>query len=267
MARDFLRAKLRLLSAKFISLSFREKLADLMALDESYSEFFTRASYNADGLLTFHDINCLTRADFVSAYSAGERTGSWKGGDVRWRASICCWAARHCLSLPGDYVECGVNRGGMALTVIEYAQLFNANKDFFLYDTFDGIHSSLLTDDEKDFGVQPDRYEECYAAVCNTFRKYPNVKIVRGEVPTTLHQRSPDKVAFLSIDMNCVVPEIEALQFFWDKVVPGGIIILDDYGWKSHHLQKKAFDQFCLSHQLPILQLPTGQGLLIKPSS
>jgi hypothetical protein len=64
--------------------------------------------------------------------------------------------------------------------------------------------------------------------------------------------------------MNCVYPEIEAISFFWDKLVPGAIVILDDYNWLSHIEQKRAFDDFACGHGFEILALPTGQGLIIK---
>ena len=66
--------------------------------------------------------------------------------------------------------------------------------------------------------------------------------------------------------MNCVAPEIEALQYFWPKIVPGGLIILDDYGWGgTHDSQKEAQEAFAESVDVKILTLPTGQGLIIKP--
>jgi hypothetical protein len=68
--------------------------------------------------------------------------------------------------------------------------------------------------------------------------------------------------------MKCVQPEIEALEFFWNKMAPGGIIILDDYGYanKFHH-QKAAHDLFAKSKGVQILSLPTCQGVLIKPNN
>jgi hypothetical protein len=42
-------------------------------------------------------------------------------------------------------------------------------------------------------------------------------------------------------------------------------VVLDDYGGPGHILQKHAFDRFADQHGVPLLQLPTGQGLLIKP--
>ena len=60
-------------------------------------------------------------------------------------------------------------------------------------------------------------------------------------------------------------PEIAAAHFFWDKIVPGGVVILDDYGFKGHEEQKAAFNEFAKQKNVPILQLPTGQGIIFKP--
>ena len=81
----------------------------------------------------------------------------------------------------------------------------------------------------------------------------------------TLPLCKADKICYLSIDMNCVEPEIDAVNYFWDKLVNGAVIILDDYGFKLHIEQKKAFDKFAQEKNVPILQLPTGQGIIFKP--
>lgn len=66
--------------------------------------------------------------------------------------------------------------------------------------------------------------------------------------------------------MNCVAPEVAALEYFWDKMVSGGVIIFDDYGYaNSTNDQKFAHDKFARSKNVEILTLPTCQGLLIKP--
>ncbi|MFM6908271.1 MAG: hypothetical protein ACKPKT_24985, partial [Dolichospermum sp.] len=64
---------------------------------------------------------------------------------------------------------------------------------------------------------------------------------------------------------NCTLPEIAALNFFWDKLVSGAIVVLDDYGFAPHIEQKKAHDMFATQHNVIVLSLPTGQGIIIKP--
>ena len=65
--------------------------------------------------------------------------------------------------------------------------------------------------------------------------------------------------------MNCEIPEIAAAEFFWDTLVSGGVIVLDDYGWQGHIVQKHAFDLFSSRKGVQVLSLPTGQGLIFKP--
>ena len=92
-----------------------------------------------------------------------------------------------------------------------------------------------------------------------------NVEIIKGAVPDTLKQVNCRQVCFLSIDMNCVQPELAALDFFWDKLVSGGMIILDDYGYPGCIEQKNAHDSFTKTKGVMVLSLPTCQGLIIKP--
>jgi hypothetical protein len=99
----------------------------------------------------------------------------------------------------------------------------------------------------------------------NNFAPYPNAKLVRGRVPETLTSVDIAKVCFLSLDMNIAEPEIAAIEFFWDRLVPGGIVVLDDYGWLEHRPQKLAMDRFARGKGVEILSVPTGQGLLLKP--
>ncbi|MFS8084483.1 MAG: TylF/MycF/NovP-related O-methyltransferase, partial [Acidobacteriota bacterium] len=163
--------------------------------------------------------------------------------------------------------ECGVNKGGLARTVIHYVDFPKLDKKFYLLDTFQGLSEKYLTDGEKkrerEWSVAWG-YEECYDLVKETFKDF-NVEIIRGPVPETLPQVKTEKVCYLSLDMNCALPEIAAAEFFWEKLVSGAVMVLDDYGWANHDEQKHAFDRFAASKQVQILPLPTGQGLIIKP--
>ncbi len=75
---------------------------------------------------------------------------------------------------------------------------------------------------------------------------------------------SSEKVCYLSLDMNIPQPEIAAAEYFWDKLVPGAVILLDDYNWPKCKDQKAAFDDFAKRYGTTVLSMPTGQGLMIK---
>ncbi len=223
-------------------------------------------TYNVDGLATQHNCDFMNDPKFQHAYQLGKSTGSWGQSEIPWRLHVILWAAEQALRLEGDFVECGVNRGGLSYSIINYFNFERTGKNFWLLDTFNGLVEEYVSEEEKSRNIHNHHiYQECYDAVKQTFSPYPQVKIIRGMVPDTLPQVTAEKVAYLSIDMNCVMPEIAAAEYFWEKMVSGGMIVLDDYGWALHIAQKEAFDVFTRERNVSILALPTGQAIIMKP--
>ncbi len=224
-----------------------------------------KVSYNQDGLTTVHNAGFMQDVDFIKAEKAGAATGSWSM--VHWRVHTILWAAQQCLGVEGDFVECGTNKGGFARAIVDYIDLSKVGKNFYLLDTFEGLSEKLLTDKERAAGKKEhfeSVYTDCYDEVVQTFSNFPFVKIIKGTVPDTLVQVPANKVAFLSIDMNCIAPEIAALDYFWDKLSKGGMIILDDYAYVTCDLQYEAHNDWAKKTGIKILTLPTGQGLIVK---
>ena len=222
-------------------------------------------TYCEDGLATEHNCDFMNDGHFLKSYQAGKNTGSWGQSEIHWRAYIACWAAKKAASLDGDFVECGVNRGGLALTVMHFTNFQNLSKKFYLMDSFSGLCEKYVSEAERRNGVLLYKYEDCYEFVCETFKDFNNAVIVRGTIPDTLPEVKSSKVAFLSIDLNCAAPEIAAAEYFWEKLASGAVMLLDDYGWNRHIEQKHAFDQFAAQRCVQVLPLPTGQGLIFKP--
>jgi hypothetical protein len=221
--------------------------------------------YGEDGLYTFQAAAFLKEERFCKAYSLGEQTQSWGGISIRWRIHVLLWGASCAARLPGAFVECGVNRGGFAKAIIDYTAFERLEKQYYLFDTFTGFDVAQLNPEERVTIANSYQYDDCFSAVQTAFADKPFVKLVKGSVPGSLASVNVGPVAFLSIDMNCVAPEIATAKFFWPNLVAGGIIVLDDYGFSAHHLQKEAFDQLAREWNVEILSLPTGQGLIIKP--
>lgn len=221
---------------------------------------FDKLGYAQDLLFTYHNSGFMKDPEFIKAEQAGAATGTW--GGIQWRVHTVLWAASYCSHLEGDFVECGTYKGGFARAIIEYINLGQLNKDFYLLDTFKGIATDLMTDEEKK--LKKRTFEDCYDEVVNTFKNDKFVKLVRGIVPDTLPLVKADKIAFISIDMNNAKPETEAIKYFWPKLVKGGMIVLDDYAYYGYEPQYKAHNEWARSIGVKILSLPTGQGLIIK---
>lgn len=228
---------------------------------------FPDPTFAQDGLVTRHNADFMGEERFARAYALGRATGSWPGGEPAWRTYVACWAAEKGCCIEGDFVECGVNRGGMSRAICHYVGFEKLPKRFWLLDTYHGLDESLISEEERAQGknAHRDYYTECYGAVCETFKPYPNVEVVQGVIPGTLSRVTAERVAYLSIDMNCVAPEIAAAEHFWDRLSSGAVIVLDDYGFELHEPQKRAFDDFARARGVSVLSMPTGQGLIFKP--
>ena len=86
----------------------------------------------------------------------------------------------------------------------------------------------------------------------------------RGSVPDILPSIPSIEVAFLHLDMNCAYPETAAFAFFWERLSPGAMVLLDDYAYDGHEQQTAALDAAANAIGTDILSLPTGQGLIVK---
>jgi O-methyltransferase len=190
---------------------------------------------------------------------------------IAWRYNTLIWAARSCRSVPGDFVECGVYRGDMTWMMTEMVDLRGAGKKFYVYDTFTGLvpqYSSAtdfpgapgyLEHIDKDY-----RASDIESYVRNRFCAKDYIVVTKGVVPDVLREIAPRLIAFLHLDLNSPRAETGALELLLDRVSPGGIIIFDDYGWKHFQNHKEATDRYMAERGQIIMELPTGQGLMIK---
>ena len=226
--------------------------------------------YDQDGLFSIHNHDFMNEAKFSQAYARGVVAN---GSDFNWhwRVHVGLWTASCAIKLDGDFVECGVNRGFLSSSIMSYVDWSSYDKSFYLMDTFCGIDERYIAEDESNKNIMDrndnDMYVKTAEKVIENFSEWKNVEVVVGAIPDTLEMVKTDKIAYLHIDMNCAPPEVAALNYFWDKVVPGGFILFDDYAFKGYEVQKKAIDEVALSKNVSILSLPTGQGLIVKPCS
>lgn len=239
------------------------KRSDLELLD--FARLVSTASYAEDLFATRAAATWLDDPRFVSSYAAGASVSVW-GHNIRWRVQTLLKCAVQASRVEGDFVECGVDCGGTALSVLTYLtpDAF-AGREFHLFDTFEGVQPMQMTTEEISASkLKQGRYIDAYEQVGRTFDPFPFVKLVRGMVPDTLSQYTGSKVAYLHIDMNVSLPECEALRYFWPRLSRGAPVIFDDYGFPFHQQQRKDLDRVAASLGVEIMMLPTGQGLMWK---
>lgn len=197
---------------------------------------------------------------FVTAFTNNATTEQEKS--LIWRLHTLAWATQHCKQIEGDFVECGVYLGFSMSVIAEYLELAQLAKNLYLYDTFTGIPAEYNSENRSN--IIYEKQTDIYDRVVAKFKKYPNVKIVKGIVPKTFAENCPDKIAFLHIDMNSSKSELAALEYLYDRVSDYGIIVFDDFGWLGYDQQTYREIEFMAKRGQNIMELPTGQGLLIK---
>lgn len=176
-----------------------------------------------------------------------------------WRRYILLYFAEIASKIEGDFVELGCFKGDMPLHVIKKLDFAKLNKKYFLYDLF-----GWKEGDEHTHFTELDNVN-MYDEVKAKFTDYPFVTVTKGSVPETLDEAFPEgKIAFAHIDMNHPTPEAGALKRVLPKLSKGGIVLFDDYGWWGYSQQKMALDPIIAEHGHKILELPTGQAILIN---
>lgn len=221
----------------------------------------TRAesTYFGDGVATIRFSEHLENKRFITSYDKAwaNVNSDWLQKtkvDIRLRAHICSWAAQHCKTLEGDFLEFGTYFGILALMMCDYISFEKLNKKFYLFDTWGPLP-----------GHHPSYPDDIFDQVKNRFNQYPNVKMVRGVVPESISQISLDKIAYIGIDMNGYLAERAVLDQLYEKLVPGGIIYLDDYGWGgSPNLLRETVDDFFATKPEELLCFPSGNAIIIK---
>jgi hypothetical protein len=182
--------------------------------------------------------------------------------------------------VPGDIVECGVWRGGSmqaaALTLLEAS---STERELHLFDTFEGMPPPSEVDrrtrgkSAEELLAASDRDSKIWAvATLDDVRTamaesgYPAERIHyhRGLVEETIPRLAPERIAVLRLDTDWYESTRHELEHLYDRLSPGGVLIIDDYGgWEG---SRKATEEFLAKTGAPLLLLPISGGrIAVKP--
>lgn len=143
----------------------------------------------------------------------------------------------HQLSIPGDLVECGVWRGGCCIFMVAYLELlFIEDRKVYAVDSFDGLPKSTHKEDVF-IDLSKVAYPELavsQSTVKANLESYglslDSIEFLQGWFKDTLPSAPIDKIALLRLDGDLYESTIDCLNALYDKVVDGGIVIIDDWG-------------------------------------
>jgi len=172
---------------------------------------------------------------------------------------------RHCLHLGGDFAECGVYRGGSAFLTASTLAKSGVRKEtpLHLFDTFQGMPSTANADPS---GIKEGHFgDTSLSAVQEYLRPFPFVRFHPGYIPATLEPVRDSRFAFVHIDVDLYQSTRDCLDFFYDRMVSGGAMVFDDYGWRAFKdSEKRAVDEFFAGKREVPISLRSGQCIVIK---
>lgn len=147
----------------------------------------------------------------------------------------------------------------------------NSDRQYYLYDSFEGIDPEKVAEGEYNrlgaylsFANHIYSRDGLFESVRKRFEKYSNMHVVKGFLPGALEQTIPERISFLHVDLNSAQAEQKSLEFLFPRIIDGGVIVLDDYEWLVFDKQKTFHGHFFHARGVKVMELPTGQGLVIK---
>jgi predicted O-methyltransferase YrrM len=154
----------------------------------------------------------------------------------------------------GNFAECGVYAGMSMFFVADLCK----NK-FIGVDSFEGVS-------------EPGEYDSDYfkskkLSISISFaekilKNFDNVDLYKGWIPEVFDKLNDEQYSYVNIDVDLYDPTKNSIEYFWPRLIKGGVLICDDYGSDKTPGARKAMNDFFGVDN--ILELPTGQALVYK---
>jgi hypothetical protein len=198
------------------------------------------------------------------AWIAGNRRGN--GGDLT-RLYAFILNIKQCLAdgVPGDFAELGVWRGNSAAVLAHFAA--KTNRHVYLFDTFTGFDARDLS------GIDAQRsaqfQETSIEGVRRTVGNDAHTTYIQGFFPDSLTPASESATyAVVNLDCDLYAPMKAALEFFYPRLSPGGILFVHDYSSGIWPGVTQALDELRATSGASIVLLPdkSGTAIIRKPS-
>jgi hypothetical protein len=173
-------------------------------------------------------------------------------------------------NIAGDFVECGVWKGGSMMAAAKTLLALNSvERDLHLFDTYAGMTAPSAKDGTRFANETPDQTfvqsrnpdgtcQWCYSSLEETRRnmlsvRYPEGKIhfIKGPVEETIPEHAPARIALLRLDTDFYESSKHEMIHLFPRLVSGGVLLLDDYGhWEG---QRTAVDEYLAEQKIPLL--------------
>ena len=182
---------------------------------------------------------------------------------------------RYSLDLDGDVAECGAFQGLSSFVFCHYIRLAQPGFDgsgYHIFDSFEGLSQPRAEDTaEPGAALMDEQFRNAGAfhgsleTVKSTLSEFPRIEYHRGWIPQSFDGISEREYKFVHLDLDLYEPIKGSIEYFYPRMVRGGVIVIDEYGLPRWPGARKAVDEFCQRNDLAApISLTTGNGVLIK---
>lgn len=214
---------------------------------------------NDDMLCWFRSFSFLDDPELRSAIGDSEiLRARW------WRVHVLCWAANTAMLIDreADHVDIGCYDGKTVETMMKYCGFADSGvwnsetkrfhgKTWWCYDIFD----------EPPEESRKTWHGPALEAIVRA-RLGERARVIRSDGSTC--PEMPENISFCQTDVNSAEAEETWLAHVYPRLVPGAIVVHDDYGWTRYAESKRVIDEFLRKRGHRVLELPTGQGMWIR---
>jgi O-methyltransferase len=172
-----------------------------------------------------------------------------------------------------DVAECGCWKGQSTFEMASLLDNRGFSGEFDVFDAFEGGLSHLTPHDVNERGAlsssEAARQSHVFVSreeeVSKLLTPFSFVRLFKGWIPDRFNEISDKRFFFVHIDVDLFEPTRDSLNFFFPRLVDGGVIVLDDYGYSQFPGAKQAVDELLHAHDVTFFcALPTGGAFLIK---
>ncbi len=179
--------------------------------------------------------------------------------------------------LPGATADAGCFRGLSSFLICSYLnreRLGDGSAEYRgqhhqMIDSYEGLSEPTAPDgaESKQRWSQKAFTNTSVEMVLQTMSDFPEVNIVQGWIPVVLADVPEQTYRFVHIDVDLFQPTLDCLQYFYPRMVNGGIIVIDDFGpWRNGKWPgcQEAVRQFSAESSVPFAALDSGNAVFFK---
>ena len=175
--------------------------------------------------------------------------------------------AQSVVRLPGSTAECGVFRGvGSGIICQTLATSYRAGELHLGFDSWDGVSTPEEADRMADgrHGWQRGQLRTSLDATRDLLAGFEFCSLIQGWIPQSFGPAESHRFRLVHIDVDLRQPTWDSLAFFYPRMVPGGVIVLDDHGFVDCPGARAAATEFFGDKPEAIIEAPTGQAFVFK---